>query len=104
LCLDLLGDHDRLLVLDWCHLLLPQRLLGAFIVPQIELCADKDDRYAGCVMVDLGVPLYSLSTCETRARWILTFAFTLSNDGGLTMEKQIKKTSVCGYESGRNRS
>lgn len=25
-----------------------------------------------------------------------TLALTLSNDGGLTMEKQIRKTSVCG--------
>jgi hypothetical protein len=29
-----------------------------------------------------------------------TLAFTLSKEGGLTMEKQIKKTSVWGYESG----
>lgn len=33
-----------------------------------------------------------------------TFALTLSNDGGLTMEKQMRKTSVCGYDSGRNLS
>lgn len=34
----------------------------------------------------------------------LTLALTLSNDGGLTMEKQIRKTSVWGYESGLRRS
>lgn len=62
LCLDLLCDHDRLLVLDWCHLLLPQRLLCPFVVPQIELCSDKDDWYTGCVVVYLGVPLFSVST------------------------------------------
>lgn len=27
---------------------------------------------------------------------IRTLALTLSNDGGLTMEKQMRKTSVCG--------
>jgi hypothetical protein len=34
-------------------------------------------------------------------RWVMwgayrTLAFTLSKEGGLTIEKQIKKTSVCG--------
>lgn len=33
-----------------------------------------------------------------------TFALTLSNEGGLTIEKQIKNTSVWGYDSGRSRS
>lgn len=55
--LDLLCDHDGLLVLDRRHLLLPQRLLCGFIVPQIELCADEDDWYAGRVVVDFWVPL-----------------------------------------------
>lgn len=55
--LDLLGDHDCLLVLDGGHLLLAQRLLGALIVSQIKLGADKDDGYAWRVVVDLGVPL-----------------------------------------------
>lgn len=32
------------------------------------------------------------------------FARTLSNDGGETMEKQMRKTSVWGYDSGRSRS
>lgn len=35
---------------------------------------------------------------------LLTFALTLSKEGGLTIEKHIRKTSVCGYESGRSRS
>jgi len=34
----------------------------------------------------------------------LTLALTLSKEGGLTIEKQIRKTSVCGYERGRRRS
>lgn len=33
-----------------------------------------------------------------------TFALTLSNEGGLTIEKQIRKTSVWGYDSGLKRS
>jgi len=39
-----------------------------------------------------------------RSRYLPTFARTLSNDGGETMEKQMRKTSVCGYERGRSRS
>lgn len=34
---------------------------------------------------------------------VLTFVLTFSNDGGLTTEKQTRKTSVWGYESGLNR-
>jgi hypothetical protein len=59
--LDLLGDHDCLLVLDGGHLLLAQRLLGRLIVAQIELCADEDDGYARRVVVDLRVPLDPVS-------------------------------------------
>lgn len=33
-----------------------------------------------------------------------TFALTFSKEAGLTREKQIRKTSVCGYDSGRNLS
>ena len=32
------------------------------------------------------------------------FAFTLSNEGGLTIEKHMRKTSVWGYDNGRSRS
>jgi hypothetical protein len=45
-------------------------------------------------MVDLGKPLDTL--VEARL-WYFenpTLALTLSNEGGLTMEKQIRKTSV----------
>ncbi len=55
--LDLLGDHDGLLVLNGRHLLLAQRLLGALVISQIELGADEDDGHARRVVVDLGVPL-----------------------------------------------
>jgi hypothetical protein len=33
-----------------------------------------------------------------------TLAFTLSKEGGLTMEKQMRNTSVCGYDRGRSLS
>jgi hypothetical protein len=59
--LDLLGDHDGLLVLDRRHLLLTERLLGALVIAEIELCADEDNGYAGCVVVNLRVPLYLVS-------------------------------------------
>ena len=46
-----------------------------------------------------------VSTClGVRSRYLQTFARTLSKDGGETIEKQIKKTSVWGYDRGRNRS
>lgn len=103
--LDLLCDHDGLLVLYGRHLLLPEALLGRLVVPQIELSADEDDGYTGRVMVDLRVPLVVVSRPWSRCGGCsFTFALTLSNEGGLTMEKQIKKTSVWGYESGRKRS
>lgn len=61
MCLDLLGHHDGLLVLYGAHLLLPEALLDRFVVPQVELRADEDDRHVGRVVVDLGVPLHGLS-------------------------------------------
>ena len=64
LCLDLLGDHDSLLILNGRHFLLPQRLLGAFVVPQVQLCANEYDGYAGRMMVDFWVPL----PCSARVK------------------------------------
>lgn len=105
LCLDLLGDHDGLFVLDGRHLLLPQRLFDTLIVPQVQLCADEDDGNTRRVVVNLGIPLMP-GQCELlfAGREGLAFAFTLSNEGGLTMEKQMRNTSVCGYERGRSLS
>ena len=59
--LDLLGDHDGLLVLDGRHLLLTERLLGALVIAEIELCADEDNGYTGRVVVNLRVPLHAVS-------------------------------------------
>lgn len=41
---------------------------------------------------------------HSRAKVKRTFDLMFSNDGGLTSEKQTRKTSVWGYESGRRRS
>lgn len=102
--LDFLGNHNGLLVLDGRHLLLAQRLLGGLVVSQIELGADQDDGHARCVVVNLGIPLGSL--VWGRRGWMggRAFALTLSKEGGLTMEKQMRKTSVWGYDSGRSLS
>lgn len=44
---------------------------------------------------------------RTPGAWCATsgnhFVRTFSNDGGETSEKQTRKMSVCGYESGRSR-
>ena len=59
--LDLLGDADSLLVLNGCHLLLSQTLLGALVITKIELGSDQNDGNAGCVVLNLGVPLFVVS-------------------------------------------
>jgi hypothetical protein len=68
LCLNLLRDHDRLLVLNGRHLLLSQRLLGRLIVSQVELCADEDDWYARRVVIYLRVPLSLVSLCPVYTK------------------------------------
>jgi len=98
-CLDLLGDADSLLVLDGCHLLLSQALLGALVIAKIELGSDQDDGNTGCVVLNLGVPLFVVSDTVLFLSVVFAFAFrtlafTLSKEGGLTMEKQMRKTSV----------
>lgn len=62
--LDLLRNHDSLLVLDRGHFLLAEALLGALIVSEIQLGADKDDGYIGGVMLDLGIPLHLAQHCS----------------------------------------
>lgn len=103
---NLLGDGQRLLIGDGLHLPLAKGLCSRAIISQIELGADKNDGDIRGVVLDLGVPLHrqkgqkGLSTkvwavalCE---KGVITLALTLSNDGGLTMEKQMRKTSVWG--------
>lgn len=99
---DLLGDGQGLLVRDGLHLSLPKGLCCRGIISQIELRTNKDDGNIGSMVLDLRVPLHERSverllSCERTAadRGLLsTFALTLSNEGGLTMEKQMRKTSV----------
>ena len=59
-CLDLLGNADSLLVLDGSHFLLSQTLLGALVIAKIELGSDQDDGNTGCVVLNLGVPLFAV--------------------------------------------
>lgn len=60
-CLDLLGNADSLLVLNGCHLLLSQTLLGALVIAKIELGSDQNDGNARCVVLNLRVPLFVVS-------------------------------------------
>lgn len=53
----------------------------------------------------LSVILWKWKKLHSRKYFLIilennTFSRTFSNDAGATTEKQIKKTSVCGYESG----
>jgi hypothetical protein len=43
------------------------------------------------------------ATSNTIPATQLTFVVTFSKLAGLTTEKQTRKTSVCGYDSGRRR-
>ncbi len=73
MCADLLGAEQGLVVRHGLHPLLPQRLEGARVLPQIQLGADEDDGDIGGMMVDLGVPLcfagveYSISLCSASS-------------------------------------
>ena len=98
--LDLLGADERLLVCHGCHPLLGQAPDCIGVLAQIKLGADQNDGDVGCVVVNLGIPLLSqpssVSKLSSPAGFgtAPTLALTLSNDGGLTMEKQMRKTSV----------
>lgn len=68
-----------------------------WIVSKVEFRAYKDDGYARRMMLDFRVPLEVLLASLLPLfshRLDLTLAFTLSNEDGLTMEKQIRNTSV----------
>lgn len=97
-CANLLCANQRLLVRHRLHALLSQRLESCTVFSQIELCADKNDGNIRGMVIDLGIPLCYQSVgspwCIRGTRKQLTLALTLSNDGGLTMEKQMRKTSV----------
>lgn len=104
--LDLLRAEQGLVVRHGLHALLAQGVQGRRVFPKVELGSDEDDGDVGRVMVDLGVPLGERALAggpRLRAhgaaggrRGVRTLALTLSKDGGLTMEKQMRKTSVWG--------
>lgn len=102
MCADLLGDGQGLLVRDWLHFAGAQGFGRGAIISQVELGADEDDGDIGGVVFDFGVPLVFavrlVNRMDGRPDMATgrTLAFTLSKDGGLTIEKQIRKTSVCG--------
>ena len=55
--LDFLGCRHALLVRDWRHTPLAQRLFGGLVITKIEFGANEDDRNAGRVVLDFGIPL-----------------------------------------------
>lgn len=93
--LDVLCYLHSLLILNWRHLTLSQLFAHFGVVSQVELGAYEDDGNAGCVVLDFRVPLVVISkVLAGDMRQMRTLALTLSNDDGLTMEKQMRKTSV----------
>lgn len=98
---DLLDVVQHVLVSDRLHVLLGQGSAGVRVVSKIDLGANQDDGGSGRVMSDLRKPLFKelispIFADKSRQRASLTFAATLSYDGGLTTEKQMRKTSVWG--------
>lgn len=100
MCPDFLGHSQSLFVGDGLHLSLSESIYGTTVVSQIELGADQDDGNVGGMVFNLREPLHPSGSVSGppigREGEGSTLALTLSNDGGLTMEKQIRKTSVCG--------
>jgi hypothetical protein len=61
--LDFPADLKRLLVLDGLSAHLSHALLGSFVISQIQLGTDEDDRNARSVVFNLGCPLYAREQC-----------------------------------------
>lgn len=93
---------------DGRHLPVSQLLLRVLVLSQVQLCANQNDRDVWRMMLNLRVPLFTRSVHNPcRGAWLpgrLAFVLTFSKLGGDTSEKQMRKTSVCGYDSGRRRS
>ncbi len=96
--LNLLRGLEGQFVGDRLHALLAELLEGGWVVAEVKLGADQNDWNIRCVMLNLWIPLREESAMfrGLGVVSVFTFALTLSKDGGETMEKQIKKTSVCG--------
>ena len=109
---DLLGHGQGLLVRYGFHLSCAKAICGRSIVSQVQFGTDEDDRDIGGMMFDFRIPLrrhtigqlplvsHARSDLHSRHRGDKrkgnTLALTLSKDVGLTMEKQMRKTSVWG--------
>lgn len=123
-CANLPRHRRRLLVRDRVHPPLAQPVDRLWVLAQVELGTDEDDGDVGGVVTDLGVPLCAghgrdkwgsvrrpampresdvaatrdFTSPEGGADRLaeLTLVRTFSKLGGLTTEKQMRKTSVCG--------
>lgn len=106
LCFDLFGNCEGLFIRNWLHLLCTKIVSGSLILSQIQFGSHKNYGDIGRVMFDFWEPLCN-KLIPVRVEGICyqrTFALTLSKDGGLTIEKHMRKTSVCGYDKGRSLS
>lgn len=72
-----------------------------WVVSKILLASDQDDRQALAKVQDLGNPLRNESVVVGGLK--RTFSWTLSNESGESMAKQIKMTCESGYDRGRRR-
>lgn len=100
-CANLPRDGRGLLVRDRVHPPLPQAVDRFRILAQVELGPDEDDGDVGRVVADLRVPLERRKPSSGSALRFneadhvkLTLVRTFSKLGGLTTEKQMRKTSV----------
>ena len=81
----ILDDSFGSFLLDWCVLWI--LVLGASIISQVNLVADKDFRNVWAGLVQFRIPLNSTQS---------TFLRAFTNVGGSTNENVIKKTSQFG--------
>lgn len=113
-CPDLFGHRQGLLVRDGFHLTGAEGFGSCAVVSQVEFSTDKNNGDTRCMVFDLWIPLLIASQLRLmkivgrrHLKWCYsafwrvrrgrrTLALTLSKEGGLTIEKHIKKTSVCG--------
>lgn len=68
MCPDVLRGSESFIIGDGLHSLLAQALDGVWVLPQIELGADQDDRNVGSMVTDLRVPLQRLSAIINDSR------------------------------------
>jgi hypothetical protein len=104
-CSDFFGHNKSLVVRDGFHSLLSQALQGSWVFSEIQLGSNQNDGHGWRMVINLWEPLGRSGLYQHSSSYdIHTLARTLSNEGGLTIEKQMRNTSVWGYERGRSRS